>query len=42
MIAGVLSTIVLGMIVFRFLSKNRFYKPLRVPDDVIQKGHPKD
>jgi len=39
MIAGVLSTTVLGMIVFRFFSKNRFYKPLRVPDDVIQKEH---
>ncbi|MBN2209270.1 MAG: rod shape-determining protein MreD [Candidatus Coatesbacteria bacterium] len=40
MIAGVLSTAVLGMIIFRFLSKNRFYKPLRVPDDVTQREHP--
>jgi len=38
MIAGVLSTTVLGMIVFRALSKNRFFKPPRVPEDVIDQG----
>ncbi len=39
MLAGVLSTTVLGMIVFRFFSKNRFFKPPRVPDEVIERGH---
>jgi len=35
MIAGVLSTTVLGMVIFRVLSRNRFFKPPRVPADVI-------
>ncbi len=39
MLAGVLSTIVLGMIVFSFFSKNRFFKPPRVPDEVIEREH---
>ena len=39
MMAGVLSATVLGMIVFRFLSKNRFFKPPRVPDEVIESEH---
>lgn len=38
MIAGVLSTTVLGMIIFRALSTNRFFKPPRVPDDMIDQG----
>jgi len=36
MLAGVLSATVLGMIVFRFLSKSRYLKPPRVPDEVIE------
>jgi len=39
MLASVLSTTVLGMIAFRFLSKNRFFKPPRVPDEVIEREH---
>ena len=38
MIAGVLSTTVFGMIVLRALSKNRFFKPPRVPDDVMDRA----
>ena len=39
MMAGVLSTTVIGMIIFRILSRSRFFKPPRVPDEVIEKEY---
>jgi rod shape-determining protein MreD len=39
MMAGVLSTSVIGMLVFRLFSRSRFFRPPRVPDEVIEQGH---
>jgi len=36
MIAGVLSTTVIGMLIFRLFSRSRFFKPPRVPDEMIE------
>ena len=36
MMAGVLSTSVVGMLVFRLFSRSRFFRPSRVPDEVIE------
>ena len=36
MMAGVLSTSVIGMLIFRIFSRSRFFRPPRVPDEMIE------